>query len=571
MKNLKIGAKILMGFSCIIVFLLAITATTMVSSFRTGSNIDTADIYMDMQNSANELIHILNETRITSAIFYETHSAHSYADMSKQLMYCDFRLKKLYEYVDSHPELLNLRGNIEEFDTLYSQWRTGLAAMGSNYNLEGELSEQDMLAFTESANDMRRVNLLAHEVLSNTISFVGEISDRKTNETKTFHTVALWIVSIISATSLLSAIFLIIVIIRSIAPPIGYMRDILNQIGKTGDLRVSDEIQEKLQAVTKGRDEPAQCTSALLVLLERLHSIDELLSYVADGDLTVDVSLQSEQDTMGLAVEKMLQNLNHKFGTIAKSTNSVKQKAEELSDGSKLLSDGSKVQAESVEHLSISLSQIEQKIKNNTEFAQQTASLTDDIQENANSGTAQMGRMTQASMDINAASQSIAKVIKVIDDLAFQTNILALNAAVEAARAGQHGKGFAVVADEVRNLANKSAEAAKDTGTLIENTIQKAALGASIAEETSESLGKIVQGVQTSSSLISKMTALSQEQSADIHQIIIDVEHVEKVVEQNNTIAYSSAEAAGEISHQSGLLNELVGQFRLLDTSLTAL
>jgi methyl-accepting chemotaxis protein len=181
----------------------------------------------------------------------------------------------------------------------------------------------------------------------------------------------------------------------------------------------------------------------------------------------------------------------------------------------------------------------------------------------AEKGSAQMDEMMVAVKEINQSSQSISKVIKVIDDIAFQTNILALNAAVEAARAGQHGKGFAVVAEEVRNLAAKSAEAAKDTSGLIASSMEKAELGAKIAEETASSLAEIVSGINESNQLVSDIALSSEAQSHGISEVNSGIDQVAAVVQMNSATAQESAASSIELSGQSDVLEDVIGRFNL--------
>ncbi|MCL2087930.1 MAG: methyl-accepting chemotaxis protein [Oscillospiraceae bacterium] len=235
--------------------------------------------------------------------------------------------------------------------------------------------------------------------------------------------------------------------------------------------------------------------------------------------------------------------------------------SKQIADGAQALAQGSTQQAATVEQLSSSVSEITEKTKSNAQTAEKAALLANTIRNNAEEGNRHMDEMMSAVKDINDASQQIGKVIKTIDDIAFQTNILALNAAVEAARAGSAGKGFAVVAEEVRNLASKSAEAAKDTAGLIENSMSKAELGTRIAGETAESLNEIVSGITESSQLIQEIAGMSKEQTVGIDQINIGIDQVSQVVQQNSATAEESAASAEEMSARANSLETLIYNF----------
>jgi methyl-accepting chemotaxis protein len=266
---------------------------------------------------------------------------------------------------------------------------------------------------------------------------------------------------------------------------------------------------------------------------------------------------------MGLSLQRMVCSLSKMFAGINSSSEQVSTAAKQIADGSQTLAHGTTEQASVVEEFSCSIAEIAHKTKENAKLATSAHDLGNTIKNNAEKGSEQMEQMVSAVKDIGESSRSIGKIIKLIDDIAFQTNILALNAAVEAARAGQHGKGFAIVAEEVRSLASKSADAAKDTGVLITNSIEKTEYGVSIANETAESLAEIVTGINVNSSIVGEIARSSEEQTVAIDQINKGIEQVAQVVARNSGTAQESAAASQEMSGQAAVLEDLVSQFKL--------
>ncbi len=289
----------------------------------------------------------------------------------------------------------------------------------------------------------------------------------------------------------------------------------------------------------------------------------EMLRRIADGDISGHYELRSDVDVVGQTLAQMLTNNNELISQVKTAAKQLLGETSQIADGAQTLAAGSTEQAAAVERLSGSLSDISERTDNSAALANKTATLSEDIRQNAEKGTVQMGQMVKAVQEINDAGKNIAKVIKVIDDIAFQTNILALNAAVEAARAGQHGKGFAVVAEEVRNLASKSAEAARDTGTLINQSVEKAEFGARIANETAGSLTDIVMGINESNRMIASIAESSAEQSKAIENITRGIDEVSKVVQQNSATAEESAASSEEMNGQAIILEGLVARFKL--------
>ena len=328
-----------------------------------------------------------------------------------------------------------------------------------------------------------------------------------------------------------------------------------------GDLHVSvkseyaGQLSELAQAVN--------LTSARLGTV--VGEITQHMTELSSGNFSLEDAREFRGDfaAISTSINRILSSLNTLLGQISIASDQVSVGSGQVSAASQSLAQGATEQASSIEELTSTITEISSQIQENAENARTASGISDEVSGDAQRGNEHMKQMLASMNEINEGSSNISKIIKVIDDIAFQTNILALNAAVEAARAGQAGKGFAVVAEEVRNLAEKSAKAAKETASLIETNIEKVGNGTKIANETASELNKIVGDIEKSASLISSIAEASNQQAAAISQIDTGIEQVSQVVQTNSATAEESAASSEELSGQADSLKHLINQFQL--------
>ncbi len=299
-------------------------------------------------------------------------------------------------------------------------------------------------------------------------------------------------------------------------------------------------------------------------MAEAIKEQTKITEAISHGDLTMEANPRSDRDVLGKAIVRLLSENNMTLSNVKEASTQITVGSEQVANASQALAQGSTEQASAIEQVTASMDEVTQRTKANATEAGEANVLVHNIKDMATSGNEQMKSMIEAMDDINASSETISKIIKTIDDIAFQTNILALNAAVEAARAGVHGKGFAVVAEEVRNLAAKSAAAASETAEMIDDTIHKVGNGAKIAQDTAKSLDEIVNSIDEIVGLIGNITSSSNDQATAISQIDQAISQVSTVVQTNAATSQECAAASEELSNQAVTLKNLMARYQLL-------
>ncbi|NDO46382.1 methyl-accepting chemotaxis protein [Clostridium sp. MD294] len=558
MKNLRLKMKLLISLAVIILATLVLGITAFISIRHINNQVN---IFAQKA---------VPNTKYSQQI--QTQLEKVQINMLRALIESDLNLisQQLQEVNEDTTNLNNIislyKQNASIDVSLFSGLENALKQMANSEQqmsslLASDDEELNNQAYAIYKNEFETALSQAESGLVTIVNAQEDMIQKQVDESNVIATRAYLAIVVILILSIIISMIMIKMLSVLILTPLNQVLYAMDEMSKgnvhtTVEYESKDEFGEMADSVR----------SSVSTLAEYITQIDDIMHRMSEGDFKIERAkepFKGDFSSIESSVMKFVDKISDTLQTVAESSVQVSSGASQVSSGAQALSQGTTEQASSVEELSATITEISNQVSQNAENANQANQKANQVESEASESSNRMKNMLQAMEDISNSSSEIGKIIKTIEDIAFQTNILALNAAVEAARAGAAGKGFAVVADEVRTLAGRSAEASKNTAMLIENSIKAVKNGEEIANQTAESLNEVVEGVQEVANIINKISVASSDQSSAINQVTLGMEQISAVIQTNSATAQQSAAASEQLSSQSEMLKSLISQFKL--------
>ena len=552
-KNLKIRMKLLIAFG-IVLILTALLSVYSILQLRKAS--DNLTGFVNGSVAADDAV---KACRIATFI-----AAKDMRDMVIAGKVDSENLQVIQENEES------IRTNLQKIKEL------GILDEQQVAELEASLTEwmgiaEEIVAQLESGDSMgaaEKVRTECTPLLDQVISEINALNTETVNirantveDSVKITNMSMIILIVITVIAIILAMIICAIVTRMIVYPVHQVEEAMQglargEMSQTLEYDSGDEFGSLVGSVKE------TCS----VLENVVSDLSRLLDEMSSGNFDLfanDEHYRGDFEPLLAAIRKMNRSLSTTMRQINDASDQVASGADQVSSGAQALSQGATEQASSVEELAATINDISREVNNTAENAREASEKVMEAQTKLSTSNEQMQDMIAAMGEISQKSGDIGKIIKTIEDIAFQTNILALNAAVEAARAGEAGKGFAVVADEVRNLASKSAEAASNTTTLIEGTILAVENGTNIVDRTAAAISETVESTRSAVTYVDKISTAAVSQAEAISQVTMGMDQISSVVQTNSATAQESAAASEELSSQSQLLKSLVAHFKL--------
>ncbi len=570
LKNLKIKNRLMISYMVILVLTVIMTlfsvwqlnlANDDLNNLSSG--IMTArDCVRDTRINMNTAARILRDMAI-----------------SKDTTKYDANIKKINELIaEMREDLASLKAldildsaKVDQYNNATEDWiaigERVIASLQKDAGITppSGMTDADMIIINECTPGLENVVAVATSLDAETEELQEKLIVDSVNTTK----VAITVLVILLVFAMVLSLIICLKVTDSIVKPLQEIEDTALNLSKG---KIDNEL------TYTGKDEIGSLVESFRETCKALHAmisdLNRLMHEMSKGNFNV--RTEAEKYYVGdfapllLSIREMNRNLCSTLSRINEASDQVASGADQVSSGAQALSQGATEQASSVEELAAAINEINEKVIQTAEHSKTASEQVGKAGEELTLSNQRMQDMIAAMSEISQSSNEIGKIIKTIEDIAFQTNILALNAAVEAARAGSAGKGFAVVADEVRNLASKSAEAASNTTALIEGSIQAVENGTKIADNTASALLATVESTKIAVEVVQKISQATSEQSTSIQEVTQGIDQISSVVQTNSATAEESAAASEELSSQASLLKTLVGKFKLRPESMSS-
>ena len=555
MKNLKIATKLIVAFGSVLALMVVMAVVSVLSTNKINNLVSMFynKSYVNTQNAEriSADIHTGAKNMLVAIIDSDP------AETESRLRMANDNLTDAQEAVEFLKT--NFRGDMNDVNTVAEQ----LQIVVDSYM---EFSEDAYARRTEEAYALYEEKIVgalkvASDHADNIVAFAISNADTEYNGARTTGITTEIVIAAAAAVAVLIGIAMAAYITKMIVSGVGQAeRAAVNMSKGNFDNEITYDSEDEVGVLCKSIKNFSDGSKLII------EDISYVTGELSDGNFTV--KSRCENAYVGAfasilsSFNSLIDKLNEIIGRINESADQVSSGSDQVSGGAQALSQGATEQASSVEELAATIHIISEQINENAANAHEANDRTNVAVSEMGSANDKMKELVGAMDEISASSDETQKIIKTIEDIAFQTNILALNAAVEAARAGAAGKGFAVVADEVRNLAGKSAEAAKNTTSLIENTVAAINKGNSLVTEVADKMSNAMEASNVVVDLNMKISEASKQSADSVTQVTVGIEQISSVVQTNSATAEESAAASEELSGQANMLKEMVSDFK---------